>query len=97
MSGVKVKGNEFATNLGPGFKHTGHAFSTKEKYRGNLITITPDFYVRVSNRLHKQAKNVLADTALIQIENQKIYLPKKFAPDITFLEWHNQNLFEVNQ
>ena len=62
-----------------------------------LITITPDFRVRVPKRLHSQAKNTLIDVALINIENQKIRLPKKFAHDIAFLEWHNEFFDGIEQ
>lgn len=62
-----------------------------------LITVTTDFRVRVSNRLKKHSSNPLIDTAIGQIENMLIHLPKKFVPDLAFLEWHNLHRFEANQ
>ncbi|MEO8103196.1 MAG: HNH endonuclease, partial [Betaproteobacteria bacterium] len=62
-----------------------------------LITVSTDYRVRVSNRLRKQSKNLLIESALCKIDSQPIYLPEKFRPEREFLEWHHEHRFKVNQ
>jgi putative restriction endonuclease len=53
-----------------------------------LITITPDYYVKISEKLRKYETDY--QTFFKPYENMKIMLPDKFAPKPEFLEIHNQ-------
>jgi putative restriction endonuclease len=53
-----------------------------------LLTVLPDYTVRVSKQLHN-AKNKSALTELLlSCDGQKIQLPERFAPSVIFLGWH---------
>ena len=58
-----------------------------------LLTVTPDLKVRLSPRLRK----ILADTAarafLRRFEDVSISRPRRFAPHVDFLRYHNERIF----
>ena len=57
-----------------------------------LITVLPDFTVRVSSKLKSEGdQNSIA--WLMQCDRQKIHLPEKFVPQKAFLEYHNDVIF----
>ncbi len=47
-------------------------------YDRGLITVTPDFLVRVSSQLQECSDSPLAQDYLLGLEGVKIQLPKKF-------------------
>lgn len=57
-----------------------------------LITITPDYHVKLSLVLKKRqyANKAFFD----QFENRTITLPQKFSPSLEFLEFHNKYIFK---
>ena len=62
-------------------------------FDAGLITITPEFRVRVSASL---ATSIASDSNKIfftQYDNQLAQLPRRFLPDPSLLEWHNQTIF----
>ncbi|MEI6410190.1 MAG: HNH endonuclease [Bacteroidota bacterium] len=59
-----------------------------------LITITPEFRVRLSSKIKKSKKSKNWDDLFLQFEDKLIELPDRFMPDIQFLIWHNHKVFE---
>jgi putative restriction endonuclease len=55
-----------------------------------LITITPDYKVKVSNTLDKQTDEKIFDNYFFKYDGQEILLPSKFLPDPEFLKKHNE-------
>jgi len=64
-------------------------------FDSGLMTVTPDYKVKISDVLLKQKGEDTEYFALF--ENRPITLPQKFLPNRDFLEWHNQNVFMDNQ
>ena len=62
-------------------------------YDRGLITVTPDFLVRVSSQLQECSDSPLAQDYLLGLEGVKIQLPKKFIPTREFLEIHATEIF----
>ncbi|MGH9590075.1 MAG: HNH endonuclease [Terracidiphilus sp.] len=58
-----------------------------------LITISRDLRVLLSTRLRKIKHDPTIDTNFHIYEAQSIILPRKFAPDAGFLEYHRRNVF----
>lgn len=58
-----------------------------------LITILPNYTIKVSSTLRKQKGEAVADFFL-KYHNQSIHLPKRFLPDKEFLEYHNDERFQ---
>ncbi len=59
-----------------------------------LITITPDFRIRVAKKLKSQRENSMINSAIVEMEGRSIFLPEKFLPNAEFLSWHNKHRFE---
>ncbi|MNU99403.1 hypothetical protein D3C71_895330 [compost metagenome] len=57
-----------------------------------LITITPDYTIKLSDKLLKNLDSNLIGF-FSQYHNKSIQLPKRFLPEKSFLEWHNENVF----
>jgi len=55
-----------------------------------LITVLPDYTVRVSSKLKANNEGL---GWLLQCNNSKILLPRKFVPSRVFLEYHNDVVF----
>ncbi len=56
-----------------------------------LITVMPDFTVRVLQSLVETEKPSSLLTSLIAYDRKPIQLPERFAPDPAFLAWHARN------
>ncbi|MDE3741771.1 HNH endonuclease [Maribacter polysaccharolyticus] len=69
-----------------------NALHDKAFERG-LITITPNYKIKVSNTLLKQKKSDALEKYFFQYDNKDIFLPSKFLPDSEFLKFHNENRF----
>jgi len=61
-----------------------------------LITITPDFIVRISNRFLQNLKKSNLEIFFLPYIDKKITLPYKFLPVREFLEYHNSIIFKNN-
>ncbi|CAN5293746.1 HNH endonuclease [soil metagenome] len=62
-------------------------------FEAGLITITPDFKIKVSSVLKKQNKDEVITNYFLKYENQPIILPSRFLPDEEFLIFHNEKRF----
>lgn len=58
-----------------------------------LITIKTDYTIDISSRINKILDKSVKDYFLC-FKNQKIILPQRFAPEKSFLEFHNKNIFK---
>lgn len=58
-----------------------------------LITIRTDYTIDISSRINKILDKSVKDYFLC-FKNQKIILPQRFAPEKSFLEFHNKNIFK---
>ena len=59
-----------------------------------LITISPDFNIKVSPILKEKATDLFSKDNLHSIEGKEIDLPEKFLPAQEFLEYHNKNIYK---
>ena len=57
-------------------------------YDIGLITVMPDFKVRVSKKLQLRSDDVFMKQSLLQFNNKKIFMPVRYGPDPAFLESH---------
>lgn len=55
-----------------------------------LITVLPDYTIRVSDQLRKEARDAFTKVAFVDFHKKSIYLPEKFKPDQSFLAIHAQ-------
>lgn len=62
-------------------------------YDQGLITVAPDFSIKVSEAIKQQSGNKLIQDCLIGLEGKKISLPKKFIPNTEFLDYHEREIF----
>jgi len=63
-------------------------------FENGLLTITPDFKIRISSLLYKQKKCKSLEEYFFRYNNQKMVLPSRFLPDIEFLKYHNEERFK---
>jgi len=59
-----------------------------------LITITPEYIIKVSSILKKNNNSSLY-SYFLTYENKMISLPSRFLPDKEFLEYHNKERFKI--
>ncbi|MCG6914342.1 HNH endonuclease [bacterium BMS3Abin03] len=64
-------------------------------FETGLITITPDYKIKVSSVLKKQEKVKFIQENFCMYENRSIILPTKFLPDKEFLQYHNEQRFRA--
>jgi putative restriction endonuclease len=58
-----------------------------------LLTVTPDLKVRLSPKLKKDLTESAAQEFLWKYEGVSISSPRRFAPSIDFLRYHNEKIF----
>lgn len=58
-----------------------------------LMTITPDYTIKLSDKLLENVRKVDSELFFLPFEAKKITLPNKFLPHREFLEYHNANIF----
>jgi putative restriction endonuclease len=58
-----------------------------------LLTVTPDLKVKLSPRIKKNLANAGARGFFRMYENVSISLPRRFAPHVDFLRYHNEKIF----
>lgn len=58
-----------------------------------LLTVTPDFKVKVSPRIQAQSKDSAAKEFLHKFHGYPIRLPRHFLPSPEFLRYHNEVIF----
>ena len=69
-----------------------NAFHDKAFDKG-FITITTDFKVKVSDSLYEKY-DIVTTKWFKQYDNTNLIIPERFVPDLEFLEFHNNNIFE---
>ena len=62
-------------------------------FENGLITITPDYEIKVSAELKNQEKDKTVQKYFISYDGKKIIEPSKFLPGREFLEWHLDVIF----
>jgi putative restriction endonuclease len=62
-------------------------------FDAGLITITPEFRVRVSASLTTSTTSDANNIFFTRYDNQAAQLPRRFLPDASLLEWHNKAIF----
>jgi len=61
-------------------------------FENGLITITPDYIIRVSSEL-KSSKKPIYQSFFEKYDGKEIILPSRFFPDPNFLKYHNHERF----
>ncbi|NPA35515.1 MAG: HNH endonuclease, partial [Chlorobi bacterium] len=59
-----------------------------------LITITPDFKIKVSQKLFDIQKDNISEKWFGSINGNRIMLPDRFLPAKEYLEYHNTKIYE---
>ncbi len=62
-------------------------------YDKGLITITPDFVIRISDKLLESTRKMESESFFRPFDGKKIILPQKFLPEREFLDYHTKNIF----
>ena len=70
--------------------HNGLCLSAlhDKAYDQGLITVMPDYTVRVSKALRKNPDHPFTNAALLDFDKRPIQLPERFRPDPSFLKLH---------
>jgi putative restriction endonuclease len=63
-------------------------------FETGLITITPDYKIKVSSLLFKENNKPTIEEYFLKYDNKEIILPTRFLPNIDFLEYHNRMRFK---
>lgn len=63
-------------------------------FENGLLTITPDYQVKISSILLKDEKNKTTNDYFNRYHNAKIILPSRFLPNTEFLKYHNHECFK---
>lgn len=63
-------------------------------FETGLITITPEFKIKVSSVLKGQSKSQVIREYFLQYDGKSISLPSRFVPDVEFLTYHNRERFK---
>lgn len=58
-----------------------------------LITITPDYIIKVSKKIREHEPNVYVKNMFENINNNKMIIPERFVPSKEFLDYHYTNIF----
>jgi putative restriction endonuclease len=58
-----------------------------------LLTVTPEFRVKVSRRIRSATTDPAAHEFLERYNECSISMPKRFVPEVKFLEYHNRAIF----
>jgi putative restriction endonuclease len=57
-------------------------------FENGLLTITPDYKVRISSELKKSNNKGVLNEYFLKYDGKGIIKPTRFLPDVVFLEWH---------
>lgn len=63
-------------------------------FENGLLTITPDYKIKISTILLKQTSNDWVNDLFIKYHNKEMILPTRFLPDTEFLKYHNNERFK---
>jgi predicted restriction endonuclease len=105
MSGLAEPGLLLASHIVPWASDAGNRLNPSNglclsalhdrAFDQGLIAVDPEYRVRVSPVLRRQAGNPLAQTWLLGLEGVPIRPPERFLPDRDFLAWHLGTLFQA--
>jgi putative restriction endonuclease len=59
-----------------------------------LMTVTPELTVKLSPRIKAMKRDISAQRFLVRYEGHSIRIPSRFAPEIEFLRYHNEKIFQ---
>lgn len=62
-------------------------------FDNGLITITPDYRVRVSRSLNEFKKDDANHSFFVRYDNEPVRMPRRFLPDPVLLAFHNKQRF----
>jgi len=62
-------------------------------FEAGLITITPNYLIKVSPILNSQKDNSEVASFFLKYHDKSIHLPSRFLPDPEFLKYHNNERF----
>lgn len=62
-------------------------------FDAGLLTITPDYKIKISSNLLKDARKPNIEEYFLRYDQKDIILPSRFLPDPEFLEYHNNFRF----
>ncbi|WP_210543721.1 HNH endonuclease [Rhodoferax sp. PAMC 29310] len=57
-------------------------------YDQGLITVLPDYTVRVSAKLKAKSADAFLQESLLRFDQAPIHMPTRLAPAASFLTWH---------
>jgi putative restriction endonuclease len=82
-----------ANRLNP---HNGLCLNTlhDRAFDRGFITVLPNYTINISDRICEVIDNKSVIDYFIKFKNKKIFLPNRFLPEKSFLEYHNQNIFK---
>jgi putative restriction endonuclease len=63
-------------------------------FENGLLTITPDFKIKISSQLFKEKNKPNIESYFLQYHNKEMILPSRFLPDAGFLAYHNTLRFK---
>jgi putative restriction endonuclease len=63
-------------------------------FESGLLTITPEYKIKISSLLKQQKKNPSVQAYFLQYDGMEIIPPSRFLPDSEFLQYHNQERFK---
>lgn len=63
-------------------------------FENGLLTITPDYKVKISSILFKRKKENSIENYFLKYDGSEIILPSRFLPDKEFLNYHNSKKFQ---
>lgn len=77
--------------------HNGIALNAlhDKAFECGLITITPDYKVKVSSKLKRKEKESSIMELFLRYDNKEIKLPSRFLPAPDFLKYHNEHRFKA--
>lgn len=93
-SHIKPWADDVTNRLNP---HNGLCLNVlhHSAFDNGFITVTPDFIIKISQRIKKYLDYKSVANYFLCYENQKITLPNRFIPEKSFLEYHNKNKFKI--
>jgi putative restriction endonuclease len=104
ITGIDVPGLLIASHIIPWSKNENERLNPQngiainalhdKAFDSGLLTITPDFKIKISSILKKQTKSEVINDYFLKYENKPIFLPTRFLPDVEFLKYHNQERFK---
>jgi putative restriction endonuclease len=104
ITGIHIPGLLIASHIIPWSKNENERLNPQngiainalhdKAFDSGLMTITPDFQIKISSILKKQSKSEAIQDYFLKYENQHIILPSRFLPDAEFLKYHNQERFK---